>query len=1038
VTILRSSPLSFLILFSFDRLAIVNSSFAKRLSVDIDSENEMNSGKDEIVTSINADFQNISTYINPDVGNALGLCPRHSVVLAEVPGLDTTSLDHRELGEDGADELGVALLLPLTVNFEFEQVRCAGSKTTRSLAVNMDPLSAILSSEDIQLVMLMAKKWSSKGAPRYPPLPMYFYDVTFHGERLGLGLRKEGGKIVVDSVGQSVLLEHKGADIKMGDTLHSLNGKVVVNPGSLPLSTMVERLISEPRPVTITFARKSQPSDHGGRDGVSDSVTLLEPTANDEICQGSVDRVDVALSAAEFTLVEKEIPLFRGKVSKTTMAGELSRTRETKLRFNLGSTIEVEYYNLRIWGWEPLLEPGGITLSATFQDPLDRPRELAIEVGDRIGSPLCLNITDGAAEALSKLKEWKKASSEDEQLGSPLFSEDAFSITARNRADDDRDGESLPPNRQTVTEANRFVARKAANAALSFARRQKSDTAKPFVFHNRTGVSIAFVRQKQGEAKSLVNYAHSFAAVGDYNGLQGYDDAEITVVGNGEEGKFRMDVLTDEITDGESHTRRSQGRFPFLTVAIQAVAGVTIQPLTDLPIFRESRTLMPLLFSRGDTHEVIDHHSARHSVVWLVEQTDEKTILTLGSSIRFDCLSLTPIEVGAREEGGYNRTLGIARRGIPFYFPLSLAMQQTVYNCSLRPVGQYHFAPLFRLFPDGSVESDETTEGCIECRPTNREDSSVWLAVMQHHDHEALEIAIDCCLAIRNLLPLSLDWEVAMDSPKEDAIVDGSTTRTWNLDLTEDSFLNSGEYAEVFSKGSSLLKARFRQRGGKEWSTWASLSIPTRPAATREGEPDDIDQVLIRHVSVNDAFGVPLTFGVRIIRKLCGLEVVVYAELWFKNCTSLPLAFGCVRNQLLGPQNERKVDTGANDMSTAEAALKEISSLFETGEEGTGLRREGSRADFDEDIVLLPGQVVSSVTEECFEYIEVEASTVKRRWWASEDPQSIRSNLTLIEDDGGDWHWLDKSWVSCSRVEPSTVCIASVGTNTATITYTES
>jgi hypothetical protein len=41
--------------------------------------------------------------------------------------------------------------------------------------------------------------------------------------------------------------------------------------------------------------------------------------------------------------------------------------------------------------------------------------------------------------------------------------------------------------------------------------------------------------------------------------LQGYDDAEITVVGNGEEGKFRMDVLTDEITDGESHIRRSQG-----------------------------------------------------------------------------------------------------------------------------------------------------------------------------------------------------------------------------------------------------------------------------------------------------------------------------------------------------------------------------------------------------------------------------------------------------------------------------------------------
>jgi hypothetical protein len=1012
----------------------VNASFAKRLSVDIDPEHETNSAKDETVTSINADFQNISTYINPDVGDALGLWHRHSVVLAKVPGLDTTSLEYRELGEDGADDFGVALLLPLTVNFEFEQVRCVGSKTRRSLGVNMDPLSAILSSEDIQLVKSMAKKWTSKGAPRQTPLPIHFYDVTFHGERLGLGLRKEGGQIVVDSVGQSVLLEHKGADIEMGDALNSLNGKVVVNPGDLPLSTMVERLISEPRPLTIRFARKSQLSDYYGRDGAS-SVTLLEQTGGDEIYQGSVDSVDVALSAAVFTLVEKEIPLFRGKVSTTTIIGELSRGRETKLRLNVGSTIEVDYYNLRIWGWEPLIEPGGITLSAAFQDPLDGPRELAIEVGDRIGSPLCLNITDGAAEALSKLKEWNKASSEGEQLDSPLFPEDAYSTIATNGTDDDDDCESLHLNHQAATEANRFVARKAANAALSFARRQKSDTAKPFVFHNQTGVSIAFVRQTQGEAKGAVNCAHSFVAVGDYNGLQGYDDTEITVVGNGEEGKFRMDVLADEITDGESHTRRSHGRFPFLSVAFQSVAGVTIEPLTDLPIFRASRTFIPLRFSRGDTDEIIEDHSARHSVVWLVEQTDEKTILTLGSSIRFDCLSLTHIEVGAREEGGYNGTLGIARRGIPFYFPLWLAMQQTVCHCSLSSVGHYGFAPLFRLLPDGLVETEETTEGCIECPPTNRDESSVWLAVKQHHDHEALEITVDCCLSIRNLLPLSLEWEVAVDSPKDDAVVDGSTTRSWNLDLNEDSFLNSGEYAEVFSKGSSLLKARFRPRGGTEWSTYASLSIPARPAVTREGGPDDGDQVLIRHVSVNDVFGVPLTFGVRIIRKLCGLEVVVYAELWFKNCTSLPLAFGCVQSQLLGPQDERQIDTGSDDMSTAEAALKEISSLFETGEEGTGLRRMGSRADFDQDIVLLPGQVVAFVTEECFEYIEVEASIVKRRWWASEDPKSIRSNLTLIEDDCGDWHWLDKCWVSCSRVEPR--FLISIDTNTATITPTE-
>jgi hypothetical protein len=66
-----------------------------------------------------------------------------------------------------------------------------------------------------------------------------------------------------------------------------------------------------------------------------------------------------------------------------------------------------------------------------------------------------LNITDGAAEALSKLKEWKKASSEGEQL-------DAHSITATNRVM--TIAMASPPRIARVTEANRFVARKAANA----------------------------------------------------------------------------------------------------------------------------------------------------------------------------------------------------------------------------------------------------------------------------------------------------------------------------------------------------------------------------------------------------------------------------------------------------------------------------------------------------------------------------------------------------------------------------------------------
>lgn len=998
------------LLFNSYRLAILNASKERQISVSVSDSHETN-GTEETILKVSADFQNISSYINPDVGDILSLRYRHTSMLAEVPGLDQASLVYRD--QDGPDEFGVALILPLTTNFEFEQARSVGYKTRRTLAVNVDPLSITASFEDVQLLKEVTRKWkSSSTIPKTTPRQTYFYDVTFHDLRLGLGLRKAGGQIVVDSVGQSVLLERKASNVETGDILYSINGQTVVNLGDVSLSTMVERLSSEPRPLTIRFARKSEGFEGVVRDDRSASITSYGIGDTDQVIyHGNIDSVDITLSTAMLTLVEKEIPLFRGRLSTTTVSGELIRTSETRLHVNSGSAIEIEYYNLRIWGWEPLVEPGGLTLSATFQDPQEGPKELAIEVGDRIGTPLCLNITDGAIEALAKLKEWNKATAE-QQLDGPLFSEDAFST--RTPRGTTRDSLEIGP--REASEPKHFMSRKAANAALLFARRQKSDTAKPFVFQNRTGVSIAFVRQTPRGTNGSVNLNSSFVAVGDYNGLHGYNDSEITVVGNGEEIKFRLDVVSDEVTGPEQNrSTRNHTRFPFLTVALQAVAGVTIEPLTDLPIFRASETLIPLRFSREDADELTEGASARHSVVWLVEQTDEKTTLTLGSSVQFECLSLAQVEVGAMVRGASIGPLGIARRGDPFYLPLWLAMQETACHCSVRPIGQYHFAPLLILSAEGSVEAKETVEGCIECRALNRDEaSSVWLAIMLHRDRDALQVTVDCCLSIRNLLPSSIDWEIATTSSSSDSsVIDGSTVRKDHLNVASNSMLKSGEYAEVFSKGTSSLKTRFRHKDGGEWSTWASLSFPSKPTEKRGVDVDDVDAVHVRHVSVSNVFGVPLTFGVRIIRKLCGLDVVVYTELWLKNCSSLPLAFGCVRQQILSKPDERCIEGSSDEMSSAEAALKEISSLFETGEDGKGLRRQGSRANTGgNDIVLFPGQAVAFLTEECFEYIEVEASIVKRRWWASEDPLCLRENLTLVEENGRGWHWLDKSWVS--------------------------
>jgi hypothetical protein len=151
--------------------------------------------------------------------------------------------------------------------------RIQNNKVSR---VNMDPLSAILSSR-ISIRYVDGKNWSSKA--RLGIRLCKCTSTTSPSRRATWTDWRERRRANREQCcGQSVLLEHKGADIEMGDT-HSLNGKVVVNPGSLP-STMVERLISErPRPLTIRFARKSQPSDHVDRD--TGSVTLLEPSAGE-------------------------------------------------------------------------------------------------------------------------------------------------------------------------------------------------------------------------------------------------------------------------------------------------------------------------------------------------------------------------------------------------------------------------------------------------------------------------------------------------------------------------------------------------------------------------------------------------------------------------------------------------------------------------------------------------------------------------------------------------------------------------------------
>jgi hypothetical protein len=61
----------------------------------------------------------------------------------------------------------------------------------------------------------------------------------------------------------------------------------------------------------------------------------------------------------------------------------------------------------------------------------------------------------------------------------------------------------------------------------------------------------------------------------------------------------------------------------------------------------------------------------------------------------------------------------------------------------------------------------------------------------------------------------------------------------------------------------------------------------------------------------------------------------------------------------------------------------------------------------------MPLQSSQQQFEEVFEYIEVESSTVKRRWWASEQYDNIVQDISNYREGESYWRWVDEKWVSC-------------------------
>ena len=930
--------------------------------------------------TLNMDFQDVSSHMNPDISEIICIRPQHIAFLVGIMPSSDIELLNETLLESGNDEYSTPLLLPLTLSVEFEQETKSQEPIQRSLAMTVDPISILFSNEDLKLVRAIVDGWTL--AARNDRLPdinaRHLYEVTFTSERLGLGLRKEAGRIIVDNIAE--LNNHDS--IQTGDSLFAINGNAISDTSTISLNEMVSRLSSAPRPLTVTFLTSS-------RSRIDNSFEDKIPQRDTSTIVGTNDKINVSIASAVVTVVEREVPLLKVSISMSKIACNIIRSKGTAVRLEASSGTNIDYYNLKLWGWEPFLDPGIFYLSMSFQDAYQGPRELSVEIGDKeVG--FSINLTDSFIDTFSKILDWRKVADEErndsscKKFSKSDVSDDSALISARDFSVD------------------------AANAAFHFALRQKGGVTKPFEFRNRSGISVAFSRnrahQRNGRSTEPLNY------VGEYNGLQQYESKDISVLSNGEDLKFRIDVSSfADKWNCNNHT----GRFPSFIVALQTTAGISVEPFDNLETSRTGEVLLPLLFGIKNSADLLQTPPTRKWATWSVEQLDERTIVTIGSSIRVVSMLSQAVEIGISAVLNQNNMnsganfihLGTLREGIQFNLPLWIAMQKQMWHFYVRLGAEFMFAPIFTVSPSGAITLQKKSTGCIECYQSSGTKNSAWLAI-SHIDEGGMSlITIDCTVSIRNLLPIAIEWEVGIDATLDDSFTDGSLIRSQSL--------LSGEEVEVLA--SSVHAAKIRvcpTEGNFMWSSWLTLSLPpsydtTKPEKQFGAEgASNIQEDFYGTIYVKDGFHVNLPLGLRISSRVSGIDVTFYSDLWCTNSTSLNLLFG------LSMLFEKQVEP-MKALSVGEATLKEISSLFESGEftrKCDMVSRDGVN-----DIIRIPGQVSSYITEECFEYIEVEGTEVISRWWASENPFSTRESLMGSDQD--QCKWIDKAWVSLKAVK---------------------
>ena len=155
-----------------------------------------------------------------------------------------------------------------------------------------------------------------------------------------------------------------------------------------------------------------------------------------------------------------------------------------------------------------------------------------------------------------------------------------------------------------------------------------------------------------------------------------------------------------------------------------------------------------------------------------------------------------------------------------------------------------------------------------------------------------------------------------------------------------------------------------------------------------------------------------------------GVTLILYAEIWLRNMTTIPLTFGAPSLQV---GSDRYIKSLLPSIVSADSALLEITSVLDGNSFGIFGNDNDDDEDLGTDVINIPVQQCNEVYEEVFEYVSLnERGNVERRWWASENHVSLRQNPN--DDTTNKTNWLidcagepllQDGWESCANIAGS-------------------